>query len=119
MAYDIRVHELAANHMKTISVSQARSDLERVLDAAQKERIVVTRAGKPSVVIVGIESYDAKDRALASSAEFWGMIEQRRRGRSISLRELKSRLEARERRQPSKSASGGRKTSGKSRRPRA
>jgi len=105
--------------MKTISVTQARSDLERVLDSAQKERIVVTRAGKPSVVIVGIESYDAEDRALAGSAEFWRMIERRRRGRSISLDELKARLKARERRQVSKSANGGRKSSDKSRRPKA
>ena len=105
--------------MKTISVSQARSDLERVLDSAQSERVVVTRAGKPSAIIVGIESYDAEDRALASSAEFWRMIEQRRRGRSIPMAELKTRLKARERSQSAKSTNGGRKSAGKSRRPRA
>ena len=99
--------------MKTISVSQARSDLERVLDSAQRERIVVTRAGKPSAVIVGIESHDEEDKAVASSAEFWRMIEQRRRGRSISLSELKTRLKARERRKSSKPANGNRKNAGK------
>jgi prevent-host-death family protein len=105
--------------MKTVSVSQARSDLEGVLDSAQSERVVVTRGGKPSAIILGIESYDAEDRALASSPEFWRMIEQRRRGRSISLAELKTRLTARERSKAAKSTNGGRKSAGKSHRPRA
>ena len=78
----------------------------------------MTRAGKPSAVIVGIESHDEEDKALASSAEFWRMIEQRRRGQSISLSELKARLKARERRKSSKPANSNRKNSGKALRPR-
>lgn len=79
--------------MKSISMKEAQSDIEAVLTSAQKERIVVTRAGKPCVVIVGIEGYDAEDLNLASSSEFWQMIEERRQGRSIPLAELRARLE--------------------------
>jgi prevent-host-death family protein len=87
--------------MKAISVKDARSDIEAVLDAAQRERVVVTRAGKPSAVIIGIEGYDEEDLQLASSPEFRRMIEERRRGPTIPLSELKDRLKEKKRsRQP-------------------
>lgn len=78
--------------MKTISIADAESNLPALLKAAQKERVVLTQSGKPSVVLVGVESYDEEDLELASSAEFWQMIQARRKGRSFSLAELKVRL---------------------------
>jgi prevent-host-death family protein len=79
--------------MKTISNHEAQEDIDAVLDSAQCERIIVTRNGKPSAVIVGLESYDEEDLRLVSSAEFWRMIHERRgSGSSISLSELKTRL---------------------------
>ena len=56
--------------MKSISVADARSDFEAVLDSAQAERVVITRRGKPSAVVAGIEGYDEEDLALASSPAF-------------------------------------------------
>ena len=103
--------------MKSISLAEARSDIEAVLDSAQTERVLVTRGGRPSAVIVGIESYDEEDLALARAPEFWRMIEQRRQGRSISLAQLKARLKAREQKQHSKPANGKRKGSSRSSRP--
>jgi prevent-host-death family protein len=79
--------------MKTISNLEAQTDIDAVLDCAQNERVVVTRNGRPSAVILGLESYDDEDLQLASSAEFWRLISERRsRGASISLSELKTRL---------------------------
>ena len=46
------------------------------------------------VVIMGIESYDQEDLRLASSQDFWEMIEKRRGEPSIPLSELKLRLRA-------------------------
>jgi len=83
--------------MKTVSDVEAQGDLQRVLDSAQDERVVITRDGKPAAVVLGLESYDAEELATASSPEFWRMIRQRRRGgSSMSLAEVKARLEARE-----------------------
>jgi prevent-host-death family protein len=83
--------------MKTISNHDAQVDIDAVLDSAQSERIIVTRNGKPSAVIVGLESYDEEDLRLASSAHFWRMIQERRgSGTSISLSELKTRLKLNE-----------------------
>jgi prevent-host-death family protein len=79
--------------MKTISNLEAQTDIDAVLDSAQNERVVVTRNGRPSAVIVGLESYDDEDLALASSPDFWRLISERRNsGSSISLAELKTRL---------------------------
>ena len=54
--------------------------------------MVITRQGKPSAVVLGLESYDQEDLELIASPEFWNMIQSRREGRSIPLGELKSRL---------------------------
>ncbi|MCP4664467.1 MAG: type II toxin-antitoxin system Phd/YefM family antitoxin [bacterium] len=83
--------------MKTISASEATVDITSMLDSAQVERVVITRNGKPSAVVLGLESYDAEDMNLASSPEFWQMIEQRRRGSSIPLAEVRARLDAKQR----------------------
>jgi prevent-host-death family protein len=78
--------------MKSVSSAEARDNMERLLDSAQRERVVVTRAGKPCAVILGIEGYDREDLQLAASAEFWRMIESRRQGKELPLSELKTRL---------------------------
>ena len=79
--------------MKPITAVQAEADFDKVLDSAQEERIVIMRGGKPSAVVVGVESYDEEELELATSPEFWRMIEaRRRRGTSIPLSELRARL---------------------------
>ena len=71
--------------MRTIPIAELQADAEAALDKAQKERLVIVRNGKPSAVVVGIEGYDAEDLQLASSPEFWRMIEERRYGRIINI----------------------------------
>lgn len=78
--------------MKTIAASEVRANLEAVLGSAQKERIVVTRGGKPSAVLFGIESYDDEDLQLVHSEVFWRLIQSRRQGRAMPLSELRTRL---------------------------
>jgi PHD/YefM family antitoxin component YafN of YafNO toxin-antitoxin module len=78
--------------MKSITVSESDAELDRLVGDSQNERIVLLRNGKPSAVMIGIESYDAEDLELATSPEFWSLIESRRRGNVISLAEARSRL---------------------------
>src|SRR3954451_15519264 len=78
--------------MKTVAVSKVDAKLNAVVGTSQKERVVLTRGGKPSAVLIGIENYDAEDQAYATSAEFWRLIESRRQGRTVPLAELKTRL---------------------------
>ena len=78
--------------MKSVSDEEAQANFQDLLATAQKERVVITRQGKPSAVVLGLESYDDEDLRLALSPEFWNMIQVRRQGRSIPLAALKARL---------------------------
>jgi hypothetical protein len=46
--------------------------------SAQKEQVLVTRHGKPAVLIRGVEGEELEDLLTASDPAFWKMIEARR-----------------------------------------
>jgi prevent-host-death family protein len=79
--------------MKTVPAKKLKTNLDDVLKSSQKERIVISRAGKPCAVLVGIEDYDEEDLQLASSRDFWLMIRERRsKGKSIPLADVEEHL---------------------------
>jgi prevent-host-death family protein len=82
--------------MKTVSDDEARADLHKMLEVSQHERVVITCDGKPRAILVGLSDYDVEDLELANSAEFWRMIEERRSGPTLSLAEVKARIDKRE-----------------------
>ncbi|HEY3319689.1 MAG TPA: hypothetical protein VGP72_04360 [Planctomycetota bacterium] len=55
------------------------NDLLGIVDAAQREKVLLTRSGKPVAIVWGIQNKDAEDLFYESSPEFWKMIEERRR----------------------------------------
>jgi prevent-host-death family protein len=79
--------------MKTIEANPGEPQLSDLLDSAQAGKVLVTRNGRPSAVIIGVEGYDEEDLSLAASPEFWKLIESRRTGgQSIPLSTLKQQL---------------------------
>ncbi len=62
------------------------------VDAAQSDRVVITRHGKPAALIIGLEGADWETVVLETNAEFWELIQQRRRQPTVSLEEMKQRL---------------------------
>ena len=78
--------------MKTVSVRDLQKKVRDCVDAAQEDRVVITRHGKPAAVLVGIEGEDWETVALQTSASFWRLIEKRRKEPSISLDEMRERL---------------------------
>lgn len=83
--------------MKTVTARDLQKKVKECVDAAQKDRVVVTRRGQPAAVLVGVEGSDWEDVVLQSSPGFWKLIEERRKQPTISLRELKARLNKRKR----------------------
>ena len=82
--------------MKTIPATELTTNLDAILTSSQSERIVISREGKPCAVLVGIQDYDAEDVELATSPDFWRMIQQRRtEGSSVPLAEVEARLTSR------------------------
>ena len=78
--------------MKTISVRDLQKGIRKTVEASQKDKVVVTRNGSPSALIIGVEGKDWESVVLQTSAPFWKMIEKRRGEKTISLSEARKRL---------------------------
>lgn len=78
--------------MKVIELQQVETPLRTCLEEAQKERVLITRNGKPTALITGVEGYDLEDVMNASDPAFWEMIEERRKQPTMNRAELERRL---------------------------
>ena len=76
--------------MKTIGVEHAM--LEVCIKGARRDRVMVTRKGKPVALVLGVEGLDEDQLQLGSSEKFWKLIESRRRQKTISRRELEKTI---------------------------
>jgi len=72
--------------VKTVVLEQA--TLDACVREAQGDRVVVTRNGVPVALVVGVEGLDEEQVQLGSSDEFWQMIVERRRQKTLSRAEL-------------------------------
>jgi prevent-host-death family protein len=81
--------------MKTVAVRELQKKLKECIDDAQRDRIVITRRGRPAAVIVGVEGHDWERIVLETSASFWRFIEKRRAQPTISMKKLKASLKKR------------------------
>ena len=80
--------------MKTISVRDLQKRIRDCVNASQRDRVVVTRRGIPTALIIGVEGSDWETLALQTSPSFWRMIEQRRHEQTVSLDEMRQRVNA-------------------------
>jgi len=81
--------------VKTVTARDLQKKVKECVDASQRDRVVVTRRGRPAAVLVGVEGSDWEDIVLQSSPGFWKLIEERRKQPTLSLRELRARLKKR------------------------
>jgi prevent-host-death family protein len=68
-------------------------DLEGCIRAAQRQKIVITRNGKPLAVVVGVKGKDLEQVELGYSDKFWKMIAERRKQKTYTREELERILE--------------------------
>ncbi len=78
--------------MKTISVRDLQKRVRESVDAAQADRVVITRSGKPAAVLVGVEGQVWEPVVLETNATFWRLIKKRRKQRTVSMAEMRKRL---------------------------
>ncbi len=81
--------------MKTVTARDLQKKVKECMDISQEDQVVITRHGKPAAVLVGVEGRDWEDLVLQTSPTFWQLIEDRRKQRTISITELKTRLKKR------------------------
>jgi hypothetical protein len=76
--------------MKVVGVQGA--DLAKCVRQSQRERVVLTRKGKPVAVLLGVAGLDLEQVLLGQSDEFWSLIRQRRAQKTMTRAELDRRL---------------------------
>ena len=83
--------------MKVLAIREAKAGLSAALDEAQHERVLITRNGKPSAIVIGVEGHDYEDVLLMSNPRFWEMIEASRRDpTTYTMAEIRKRYEERD-----------------------
>jgi prevent-host-death family protein len=81
--------------MKTVNARDLQKKVKECVDLSQRDKVVITRRGKPAAVMVGVEGKDWDDVALQASSKFWKLIEERRSEVTMSMKELRTRLKRR------------------------
>lgn len=66
-------------------MKEAKARLSEFVDAAQSDRILITRRGQLAALVIGVEGQDFEQVILGSDLEFWKMIEERRRRIAATL----------------------------------
>lgn len=86
--------------MKIVNLRDAKATLSSVVDEAQGERVLITRHGKPTALIIGVEGEDLEDLLTRADPSFWKMIEDRRASKRprASLEDVESRTTKRTKR---------------------
>lgn len=79
--------------MKVVSLRDAKAGLSEFVEKAQSERVLVTRHGKPAVLLIGVAEYEMEDLLTMANPQFWELIEASRKSvRTFSLDEVKKRF---------------------------
>jgi prevent-host-death family protein len=65
--------------MKIIGIKEAKAQLSECLDIAQRDRVLITRHGRPAALVIGVEGEDLEQVILGSDEEFWRTLEERRK----------------------------------------
>ncbi|MBI2468863.1 MAG: type II toxin-antitoxin system Phd/YefM family antitoxin [Candidatus Rokubacteria bacterium] len=78
--------------MKTVTVRDLQKKVKECVDEAQRDRVIVTRHGKPAAVLVGVQGEDWDAVVLQTDPKFWKLIRARRSQPTISLEQLKRRV---------------------------
>jgi len=94
--------------MNQVALEQLPAEVADLLNGVQRQRLVITRDGRPFALIVGVENKDEEDLELEFSPAFWRMIEERRtQGTSVSIEDIRSQLVADENRCRDQEAGAG------------
>ena len=80
--------------MRLVGVREAQAQLSGLVSKSQKERIILTRHGKPVAVLSGVEGMDVEDVLLGQDRSFAKHIRSRRQSKKplLTLDEVKARL---------------------------
>jgi prevent-host-death family protein len=70
--------------MKVVAVREAKASLSEYIEEAQRDRILITKHGKPAALVIGVAGEALEDLLTMGNPRFWEMIEDRRREKGAS-----------------------------------
>jgi len=79
--------------MKIVPLREAKATLSGCVEAAQQDRVLITKHGRPAALVIGVEGENLEDLFTVANPRFWKLIESRRQSRkTIPLSEVRRRL---------------------------
>ncbi len=79
--------------MKVVALREAKASLSGYVREAQRDRVLITKHGKPEALLIGVHGEEIEDLLTMASPRFWRMIEARRRKtRTVSIDEVRRRF---------------------------
>ena len=75
-----------------IEIDLKQATLDTCVNDAQRERVIITRNGKPVALIIGVEGMDEEQLQLGSSDKFWRLIAERRAQKTMSRVQLEQSI---------------------------
>lgn len=78
--------------MKVVALREAKQQLSGCVVRAQRERVLITKRGRPAALMVGVEGHDLEDVLLMQNPRFWKLIEARRAEPTLALKEVRKLL---------------------------
>jgi len=78
--------------MRVVALREAKQQLSGCVVRAQRERVLITKQGRPAALMIGVEGHDLEDVLLMQNPRFWKMIEARRTEPTLGLPEVRKQL---------------------------
>jgi antitoxin (DNA-binding transcriptional repressor) of toxin-antitoxin stability system len=78
--------------MKVVAPREAKQGLSGCVVRAQRERVLITKQGRPAALMIGVEGHDIENVLLMQNPRFWKMIEARRTERTLGIDEVRRQL---------------------------
>lgn len=79
--------------MRVMGLREAKNQLSALGQRTQRgQRVLITRHGKPLMVVVGVAGRSLEEVLLCWDPRFWKMIDSRRRERTVSARDAERML---------------------------
>ncbi len=78
--------------MKVVALREAKQRLSGCVVRAQRERVLITKQGRPAALMIGVEGHDLEDVLLMQNPRFWKMIEARRTEPTLGIDEVRKQF---------------------------
>lgn len=75
--------------MKSVPLREVKQQLSEYVATAQKERILITKHGRPAALIWGVEGSDVEDVLYMTDPSFWSLIRKRRLQKAMPWSKVK------------------------------